>query len=223
MDQVAAVVAAMDEVAAGLGDEDWGEDELHGEEFGAQELPSFMTQEELELSMLGGDDAAYLAAVDADAAAAGGADGQPRVVAPRPGGVPSPAPTISSVHITNVGDECHPEELYAHFLPCGDIKRITIKVDPHTGTRVGQVYIDFADGDMADNAVLLDGSSFKGQDIQVKKKPRIASKGGSVMGKAPKGYGKGCGYGKDWYGSNYGGKKGGGWGKGYGKSFGKPY
>eukprot|EP00929_Paragymnodinium_shiwhaense_P054326 TRINITY_DN27226_c0_g1_i1.p1 TRINITY_DN27226_c0_g1~~TRINITY_DN27226_c0_g1_i1.p1 ORF type:complete len:203 (-),score=47.80 TRINITY_DN27226_c0_g1_i1:251-859(-) len=111
-----------------------------------------------------------------------------------------------AIHINGLVDDTTPEELYEHFSLCGEVKRITIKVDRATGNRLGFAYIDFAEEQNVVDALVLDGSMFKDQQIKVNKKRPSNEKG-----KGGWGYGKGGGYGKG---------KGGGWGKG--KSWG-PY
>lgn len=115
-------------------------------------------------------------------------------------------PDSQTVYVRNLegDDDLEPEDLLAHFQYCGEVKKITIKIDRATGARVGHACIDFATDHAADTAVELDGSEFAGRTIRVSKKRRSQ----------PNGFGWKGGKGKDWYG------KAGyfpmGWGKGWG-------
>mmetsp|Transcript_70873 Transcript_70873/g.196900 ORF Transcript_70873/g.196900 Transcript_70873/m.196900 type:complete len:233 (-) Transcript_70873:184-882(-) len=137
-------------------------------------------------------------------------------------------PDICAVYVGNVHNETIPEELYEHFSPCGEIKRITIKVNRDTGERMGFCYIDFGEAQNVEDAMVLDGSTFKGQEIKVVKKRdkmqewnQSKSKGKSGRNKGGFGYG----YAGDWGGGWGGYGKGGGWWgvkSGWGKGWG-PY
>jgi len=86
-------------------------------------------------------------------------------------------------------EEIWPEQLAEHFKVCGDIRRVTIKIDKATGDRMGFAYIDFAEEAAAQTALTLDGSMFGTRAIRVNKKRP------SEFGKKGKGKGKG----KDWW------------------------
>jgi polyadenylate-binding protein 2 len=54
-----------------------------------------------------------------------------------------------------------PDELQAHFASCGTINRVTIQCDKRTGKGKGFAYLEFADKDAVENALLLNDSVFK--------------------------------------------------------------
>jgi len=131
-------------------------------------------------------------------------------------------PDSCAVHVANLDDEVMPEDIHDNFLVCGEVKRITIKVDKMTGARMGFAYIDFATEEGQQNAMALDGSDFRGQTLKVSKKRGFTQEntgkgGGSCnwgagnwSGKNKGGFGKGCCGGKGGYGPWWGGGKGGG-------------
>merc|ERR1711957_953734 len=93
-------------------------------------------------------------------------------------------PDNCSVFVGQLPEDCTPEELYEHFQLCGEVKRITIKVNRETGARMGFAYIDFEVATSAEDAQVLDGSTFKGQPIKVnKKRPRDEGFGFGFGGK----------------------------------------
>mmetsp|Transcript_158920 Transcript_158920/g.509753 ORF Transcript_158920/g.509753 Transcript_158920/m.509753 type:complete len:243 (+) Transcript_158920:87-815(+) len=100
-------------------------------------------------------------------------------------------------------DDLQPEQLQQHFALCGDVRRVTIKVDRNTGFRNGCAYVDFSSPQAAETAVALNGSELSGHTLQV----MMAFKN-PMGGKGKKGKGKG--WGKSW-------------GKGKGKGFDKGY
>merc|ERR1712039_375168 len=109
-----------------------------------------------------------------------------------------------------------PEEMFEHFKFCGEVKRITIKVDKQTGIRTGYAYVDFADALSAEAALTLDNSEFFGRILKVsKKRPKQYNNDfGKNGGKGGKnGGGKGWNnWGGGWNNWNGGGR--GGWTKG---------
>jgi len=178
----------------------------------------------------------------AELAAIGAADGAGvRASAHLDGRGTSPQEELS-VHVANLDDEATPEEIYENFVICGEVQRITIKVDRYTGARLGFAYIDFADEPSVLNALSLDGSQFREAQIKVSRKRKHVPngpwgkgfKGGGGMKGMKKGFLKGGGFkGKGWYAGPgpsgfdpYGGHDpyggympwfdgpGGGWGKG---------
>lgn len=119
-------------------------------------------------------------------------------------------PDNCSVHVSGLEgtDEIWPEMLANHFMSCGEVKRVIIKVNRETGERMGFSYVDFADQASAEAALALDGSDFAGRTIKVnKKRPKEQynndmwgknswlGKGKMGSGKSAKGYGKFCGKG----------------------------
>jgi polyadenylate-binding protein 2 len=117
-----------------------------------------------------------------------------------------------SVYVGQVDYGATPEELQEHFKSCGTINRITILVDKWTGSPKGYAYVEFAEEESVQNAVLLNDTMFRGRQIKVTAKrtniPGMNRKGGKGRGK-----GKGA-----WWMSGKGGK-----GKGKGRSYGSPY
>jgi polyadenylate-binding protein 2 len=119
-----------------------------------------------------------------------------------------------SVYVGQVDYGATPEELQDHFKSCGTVNRITILVDKWTGSPKGYAYVEFADEDSVQNAVLLNDTMFRGRQIKVTAKrtniPGLNRKGGKGRGKgkgAPwwmAGKGKGKGRGRGWGGSPYG-------------------
>mmetsp|Transcript_3583 Transcript_3583/g.7429 ORF Transcript_3583/g.7429 Transcript_3583/m.7429 type:complete len:195 (+) Transcript_3583:241-825(+) len=116
----------------------------------------------------------------------------------------------NSVYVGQVDYAAKPDELQAHFASCGTINRITILCNKITGKPQGFAYIEFADNEAVENALLLNESLFKGRELKVAVK-RVNQPG--LRGGKGKGKGRGRGKGKGGYG------KGGGWrgrgGKGY--------
>merc|ERR1719356_1879791 len=108
-------------------------------------------------------------------------------------------PENCAIHVGNLHNECIPEEIYEHFKLCGEVKRITIKINRETGERMGFAYVDFADPQNAEDAMVLDGSDFKGQAIKVNKKRAMQDFSGKMGGKGKGGKGfnfGGFGFGK---------------------------
>lgn len=75
-----------------------------------------------------------------------------------------------SIYVGQVDYSAKPEELLAHFEPCGQVERITINCDKFTGRPKGFAYLEFQTEDAVQNAVKLDGSSFKGRTLKVTRK-----------------------------------------------------
>ena len=122
-----------------------------------------------------------------------------------------------SVYVGQVDYGATPEELQDHFKSCGTINRITILVDKWTGSPKGYAYVEFADEESVQNAVLLNDTMFRNRQIKVTVKrtniPGMNRKGGKGRGKgkgAPwwmgkgKGKGRGRGMTAPWGGSAYG-------------------
>eukprot|EP00558_Chaetoceros_sp_UNC1202_P005224 CAMPEP_0197232600 /NCGR_PEP_ID=MMETSP1429-20130617/863_1 /TAXON_ID=49237 /ORGANISM="Chaetoceros sp., Strain UNC1202" /LENGTH=278 /DNA_ID=CAMNT_0042690673 /DNA_START=86 /DNA_END=918 /DNA_ORIENTATION=- len=72
-----------------------------------------------------------------------------------------------SIYVGQVDYSATPEELLAHFEPCGTVERVTINCDKFTGRPKGFAYLEFETEDAANNAVKLDGSTFKGRTLKV--------------------------------------------------------
>jgi len=73
----------------------------------------------------------------------------------------------NSVFVGQVDYEAQPEELREHFDSCGTIERITIAENSKTGRRKGYAYIEFADKESVESALLLNDSIFKGRQLKV--------------------------------------------------------
>lgn len=103
----------------------------------------------------------------------------------------------NSVYVGQVEYTAKPDELQAHFASCGTINRVTILCNKVTGKPKGFAYIEFADNEAVENALLLNESLFKGREltVAVKRVNQPGMKGGKGKGKG-KGRGKGKGYGK---------------------------
>lgn len=117
-----------------------------------------------------------------------------------------------SVYVGQVDYGATPEELQEHFRTCGAINRITILVDKYTGMPKGYAYVEFAEEDAVQNAILLNDTMFRGRQIKVTAKrtniPGMNRKGGK---------GRGKGKGAPWW------MTGKGKGKGRGRGWGNPY
>merc|ERR1719198_395167 len=111
-----------------------------------------------------------------------------------------------SVYVGNVDYSTTPEELQEHFASCGTVNRVTILCD-RGGNPKGYAYIEFAETDAIEPAVLLNESEFKGRQLKVvAKRTNVHGFGrgrGRGRGRGSPGKGKGKGKGK------------GGWAKGY--------
>ena len=72
-----------------------------------------------------------------------------------------------SIYVGQVDYATTPEELVVHFESCGTIERVTIVCDKFTGKPKGFAYLEFADDAAVNNAVKLDGSTFKDRQLKV--------------------------------------------------------
>lgn len=75
-----------------------------------------------------------------------------------------------SVFVGNVDYGANAEELENHFHGAGSVNRVTILCDKYTGHPKGFAYIEFADSDAVGAATALDGSMFRGRQLQVTSK-----------------------------------------------------
>lgn len=93
----------------------------------------------------------------------------------------------NSIYVGQVDYEATPEELRAHFAPCGTINRVTILCDKFSGHPKGFAYVEFSDKASVDNALKLDDTLFKGRQIKVLPKrqnvPARAIRGGRGRGR----------------------------------------
>merc|ERR1711981_729301 len=72
-----------------------------------------------------------------------------------------------SIYVGQVDYSTTPEELLTHFDPCGTVERVTIVCDKFTGRPKGFAYLEFQTESAVENAIKLDGSSFKGRTLKV--------------------------------------------------------
>jgi len=72
-----------------------------------------------------------------------------------------------SVYVGNVDYSSTPEELQTLFQSCGTINRITIIHDRYTGHPKGYAYIEFADVQSVQSALIFNELQFKGRPIKV--------------------------------------------------------
>eukprot|EP00568_Trieres_chinensis_P007754 CAMPEP_0183300792 /NCGR_PEP_ID=MMETSP0160_2-20130417/7101_1 /TAXON_ID=2839 ORGANISM="Odontella Sinensis, Strain Grunow 1884" /NCGR_SAMPLE_ID=MMETSP0160_2 /ASSEMBLY_ACC=CAM_ASM_000250 /LENGTH=201 /DNA_ID=CAMNT_0025463279 /DNA_START=60 /DNA_END=662 /DNA_ORIENTATION=- len=72
-----------------------------------------------------------------------------------------------SIYVGQVDYSSTPEELLAHFEPCGTVERVTIVCDKFTGQPKGFAYLEFQTEEAVENAMKLDGSEFKGRNLKV--------------------------------------------------------
>lgn len=75
-----------------------------------------------------------------------------------------------SVFVGNITPEVTPEVIEGHFSECGEIKRITLLHDKHTGVPKGYAYVQFESPEVQEKALELNGSELKGNKINVYKK-----------------------------------------------------
>ena len=101
-----------------------------------------------------------------------------------------------SIHVSQVDYDATPDELHSHFASCGTVNRVSIIPNKSTGKGKGFAYIEFADKEAVENALLLNDSVFKGRELKVAvKRVNLPGKGGKGKGK---GKGRGWGTGKGW-------------------------
>mmetsp|Transcript_18777 Transcript_18777/g.27530 ORF Transcript_18777/g.27530 Transcript_18777/m.27530 type:complete len:224 (-) Transcript_18777:40-711(-) len=86
-------------------------------------------------------------------------------------GAPSAASRdAQSIYVGQVDYSATPEELLAHFEPCGVVERVTICCDKMTGRPKGFAYLEFQNEEAVENALKLDGSTFKDRTLKVSQK-----------------------------------------------------
>ena len=79
-----------------------------------------------------------------------------------------------SVYVDNVDYWCTSRDLKSHFECCGTVNRITIPTNEF-GSPQGYAYVEFADLDSVDKALLLNGSNLRSQEITVSRKKKRPS------------------------------------------------
>ena len=139
----------------------------------------------------------------------------------------------NSVYVGQVDYLTKPEELLAHFEACGQVERVTIVCDKFTGRSKGFAYVEFQTEDAVELALKLDGSEFRGRNLQVTHKrvndPNFFGGGGrgGGRGRGRGGFRGGGGYGRGGRGRGgfRGGRGRGGYGRGRGRGRGgyNPY
>eukprot|EP00804_Cyclotella_cryptica_P020649 CCRYP_003458-RA/>CCRYP_003458-RA protein AED:0.17 eAED:0.17 QI:129/1/1/1/1/1/4/245/214 len=75
-----------------------------------------------------------------------------------------------SIYVGQVDYSSTPEELLAHFESCGTVERVTIVCDKFTGKPKGYAYLEFQNEAAVENALKLDGSTFKDRQLKVTSK-----------------------------------------------------
>eukprot|EP00635_Sarcinochrysidales_sp_CCMP3193_P005973 CAMPEP_0118896114 /NCGR_PEP_ID=MMETSP1166-20130328/4139_1 /TAXON_ID=1104430 /ORGANISM="Chrysoreinhardia sp, Strain CCMP3193" /LENGTH=241 /DNA_ID=CAMNT_0006835167 /DNA_START=66 /DNA_END=792 /DNA_ORIENTATION=+ len=84
-----------------------------------------------------------------------------------PAGEPQQSSDETSIFVSQVDYDATPEELQNHFATCGTINRVTILCDRFTGRSKGYAYVEFEKQDSVQNALLMDGSIFKGRQLKI--------------------------------------------------------
>ena len=98
-----------------------------------------------------------------------------------------------SVYVKNVDYSSTKEEVTEFFKSCGKITRVSIICDKYTGNPKGFAYIEFAEKEGAENALILSDSTFKGRNITVMpKRTNIPFKGRG--GRGARRFGRGGGF-----------------------------
>uniref|UniRef100_A0A915A1J1 RRM domain-containing protein n=2 Tax=Parascaris univalens TaxID=6257 RepID=A0A915A1J1_PARUN len=97
-----------------------------------------------------------------------------------------------SIYIGNVDYGATAEELEAHFHGCGCVNRVTILTDKFTGHPKGFAYMEFAEKESVQTAMVLNETLFHGRQIKVSPK-RTNRPGLSTTNRRPRGRGHGGG------------------------------
>jgi len=75
-----------------------------------------------------------------------------------------------SVYVGNVDYAANAEELENHFHGAGPVNRVTILCDKYSGHPKGFAYIEFTEPEAVSAATALDGTLFRGRQLQVSMK-----------------------------------------------------
>ncbi|GAV53906.1 hypothetical protein ZYGR_0AK04080 [Zygosaccharomyces rouxii] len=75
-----------------------------------------------------------------------------------------------SIFVGNIASDVTPEIIEEHFAECGEIKRITLLHDKHTGVPKGYAYVQFESSEVQEKALHLNGTELKGNKINVYRK-----------------------------------------------------
>jgi len=78
-----------------------------------------------------------------------------------------PEADAASIYVGQVDYASKPEELQTFFASCGTVQRVTIVSDKWTGQPKGFAYVQFRSPEAVANAVLLDGTEFKGRKLKI--------------------------------------------------------
>merc|ERR1719445_223123 len=78
-----------------------------------------------------------------------------------------PEADASSIYVGQVDYSTRPDELQKFFASCGTVQRVTILTDKWTGHPKGFAYVQFRSQEAVANAVLLDGTEFKGRQLKI--------------------------------------------------------
>jgi len=133
-----------------------------------------------------------------------------------------------SIYVGQVDYSTTPEELLSHFESCGTVERVTIVCDKFTGKPKGFAYLEFQTDAAVENALKLDGSTFKERQLKVTHKrvndPNyFAQQGGGYQGRGRGGgRGRGRGGGRGFRGRGGYGRGGGRGSRGRGRGY-NPY
>ena len=173
---------------------DYGEDEDNYEEEGGDDAEEMMRRMQAMDEELENLDKASASVEDKLSAAGGNSSSSTEAV------------DECSIYIGQVDYEATAEELRAHFSSCGVINRVTIATDKW-GSAKGFGYIEFAEKDSVDKALLLDDTPFKGRQLKVIRKRQNLS--AVARGVVPAGRGRGGRGGRGFSGRSFGGRFGG--------------
>eukprot|EP01006_Ploeotia_vitrea_P035972 TRINITY_DN65950_c9_g4_i1.p1 TRINITY_DN65950_c9_g4~~TRINITY_DN65950_c9_g4_i1.p1 ORF type:complete len:217 (+),score=130.38 TRINITY_DN65950_c9_g4_i1:34-684(+) len=106
-----------------------------------------------------------------------------------------------SVYVGNVDYSTTPTELNEFFSSCGAVARVTILCDKYTGHPKGFAYVEFKSADSIANALILNGTEFKGRALKITPKRTNVPGFGSRRRRRRRSYGYGGGgYGGGGYG-----------------------
>jgi len=108
----------------------------------------------------------------------------------------------NSIYVGQVDYGSTPDEIRAHFAPCGTINRITIMCDKRTGNPKGFAYVEFTAKEAVDNALKLNDTEFRGRQLKVlpKQKKQVFSGGRGGRGGGRGRFDMGRGGGRGGYG-----------------------
>merc|ERR1712187_153876 len=77
---------------------------------------------------------------------------------------------VRSIYVCGLHPLTTPAELEDCFRACGSINRVTVLTDSYTGQPRGAAFLEFRHAHCVQNALLLNGSAFKGQNLTVVQK-----------------------------------------------------